>query len=493
MLYPWISQAHQIFRYVLFIQWIVSLGLAFYYGNWLEPLLIGSLILIVPLVVSLKFPAEIISRHAVGIGMQLFTALHIQQTYGLIEMHFEIFTILAFLSFYRDWKVIASSTIVVAIHHILFFILQSNGQAVFIFEEGHVQFHILLIHAVFAVIEGVVLMYMANKNGREARAAFILTKNVSHIMQHKDHLDLRASSLTKSDDIKEFSALLDAIRVLIKQSSGLSEDAVSVTNKVQLSSLELVESSEISVKQVGYIHQSIQEILLAVNSITILTEQADQISTDAERKTTETADSITHARKGIETLRDNLSNAAKTIQALSEKCQNISSVMQSIKSVAEQTNLLALNAAIESARAGEHGRGFAVVADEVRQLAIKSKVSAEEIETITATLISSASNSVSQMNDCVTMVDNAVTASTENVSTIKGVSSHIADVSNKVRQISAASKQQLALSTTIENATEQLTNSSQNEAEHVLSVKQDISNINNICISLLKQISQFKI
>ena len=82
--------------------------------------------------------------------------------------------------------------------------------------------------------------------------------------------------------------------------------------------------------------------------------------------------------------------------------------MQSIKSVAEQTNLLALNAAIESARAGEHGRGFAVVADEVRNLAIKSKESAEEIEQITVGLITSANASVAQMNDCVTMVDEAV-------------------------------------------------------------------------------------
>ncbi|WP_340679231.1 methyl-accepting chemotaxis protein [Paraglaciecola sp.] len=493
MLYPWISQAHKIFRYVLIVQWLVSLGLAYYYENWQEPLIIGSLILIVPLVLSLKFPTEQISRHAMGIGLQLFTALHIQQTYGLIEMHFEIFTILAFLSFYRDWKVIASSTTIVAIHHILFFILQSNGQAVFIFEEGHVQFHILLVHAVFAVIEGVVLMYMAFQNGSEARSSFVLSQTVSQIMQHKDHLDLRESSLTKDNDIKEFNELLSAIRILVKQSTELSENAVSSTDKAQLSSLKLVKSSAVSVKQVGHIHLSIQEMATAINSITVLSEQADDISNEAEQKTAETAASITHSRKGIETLRDTLSIASKAIQVLSEKCQNISSVMQSIKSVAEQTNLLALNAAIESARAGEHGRGFAVVADEVRNLAIKSKVSAEEIESITATLVTSATQSVSQMNECVTMVDGAVTTSIENVTTIKDVSTLISDVSLKVRQISAASTQQLGLSTTITDSTQQLTNLSQEEAQHMLSVKQEINLIHDMCVSLLKRIGQFKI
>ena len=493
MQYPWVQQAHQIFRYALITQWLVSLGLAFYYGNWLEPLIIGSLILVVPLFLSLKFPHEQISRHAVGIGMQLFTALHIQQTYGLIEMHFEIFTILAFLSFFRDWKVIASSTVVVAIHHILFFVLQSNGQAVFIFEEGHVQFHILVIHAIFAVIEGVVLMFMASKNSAEARSSFALSNTVSQIMHDKDYLDLRPSNISNDKEIKQFSTLLDAIRILVKQSSKLSEDAVSSTDKAQSSSLELVQSSEVSVKQVSHIHHSIQEMGAAINSISILSEQADHNSNAAENKTATTASSITHSRKGIETLRDTLRVASQAIQALSEKCQNISTVMQSIKSVAEQTNLLALNAAIESARAGEHGRGFAVVADEVRQLAIKSKISAEEIETITATLISSASQSVNQMNDCVTLVDNAVATSSDNVTTIQEVSNLISDVSVKVRQISAASKQQLALSTTISNATEQLTNLSQKEAVHMLSVKQEIERIHDMCVTLLKQIGQFRV
>ena len=493
MQYPWILQAHQIFRYVLFVQWLVSIGLGFYYGNWFEPLVIGTLILIVPIVVSLKYPGEIISRHAIGIGLQLFTALHIQQTYGLIEMHFEIFTILAFLSFYRDWKVIASSTATVAVHHILFFILQSNGQAVFIFEESHVQIHILLIHATFAVIEGVVLMYMANVNGREAHSAFMLAHNVSHIMQHKNQLDLRESELIAHKDIKEFTELLSAIRVLVKETTELNEKTVTITDNVQLTSEQLVTSSESSVKQVAHIHHSIQEMAAAINSITILSEQADKISNEAEAKTTETVSSITRSRKGIESLRDTLVVASQVIQELNQKCQNISHVMQSIKSVAEQTNLLALNAAIESARAGEHGRGFAVVADEVRQLAIKSKMSAEEIETITASLISSSSNSVNQMNGCVTLVDDAVAASSENVDTIKSVSSNIADMTIKVRQISAASKQQLGLTGGIANATEQLTNLSKSEANHMLSVKQEISQIHNMCVALLKNISQFKI
>lgn len=493
MLFPWISQAQQTFRYVLVIQWLTSFGIAAFYGSWLEPLLIGTLILVVPLYLSFKFPAEAISRHAVGIGVQLFTALHIQQTFGMTEMHFEIFAILAILSFYRDWKVIASSTTVVAVHHILFYVLQINEAGVYVFEQNSLQFHILIIHAVFALIEGGVLMFMAMKNHTEGRSSFFLAKNVSAIMQDKHHLDFTNIDMQNDDELKEFNELIHAIKVLVSQSRELSENAVDITDKVQVSSLKLADSYEISLKQVGSINQSIKKIVGAVNSITSLSEHANTLSSEAESKTSNTAKNVVQSGKGIETLRDTLMLASRAIQELSEKCQNISTVMQSIKSVAEQTNLLALNAAIESARAGQHGRGFAVVADEVRQLAIKSKMSAEEIENITATLISSASNSVTQMNDCVTMVDSSVAESSKNVKVMHEIVQAIGEVSTNVRQIATASKQQYSLSTTISEAAQQLDSLSKEESEYMNSVKQEVSSLHDMCVTLLKQIGQFKV
>jgi methyl-accepting chemotaxis protein len=225
----------------------------------------------------------------------------------------------------------------------------------------------------------------------------------------------------------------------------------------------------------------------------LLSEQATTLSTEAETKTSNTAKNVIASGKGIETLRDTLTLASNAIQELSEKCQNISTVMQSIKTVAEQTNLLALNAAIESARAGEHGRGFAVVADEVRQLAIKSKMSAEEIETITATLISSASNSVIQMNDCVSRVDTSVAESSKNVKVMQEIVSSISEVSANVRQIASASKQQYGLSTTISDAALQLDILSKDESLYMQSVKHEVSSLHDMCVALLKQIGQFKV
>ena len=38
----------------------------------------------------------------------------------MIEMHFHIFAILAFLLLYRDWRVPVAGAVVVALHHVLF-------------------------------------------------------------------------------------------------------------------------------------------------------------------------------------------------------------------------------------------------------------------------------------------------------------------------------------------------------------------------------------
>jgi methyl-accepting chemotaxis protein len=116
--------------------------------------------------------------------------------------------------------------------------------------------------------------------------------------------------------------------------------------------------------------------------------------------------------------------------------------MQSITAVAEQTNLLALNAAIESARAGEHGRGFAVVADEVRNLAIKSKESAEEITSITEQLVQSTTQSVNEMNTCVTLVDEALDQSSVANDSINGIVEKIKITQQTIERLTSKTQSQ---------------------------------------------------
>ncbi|MBS2007802.1 MAG: histidine kinase, partial [Cyanobacteria bacterium SZAS TMP-1] len=58
-------------------------------------------------------------RHTVAIAQMLYSALFIHLTGGRIETHFHIFGSLAFLSFYRDWRVLITASLVVVADHIL--------------------------------------------------------------------------------------------------------------------------------------------------------------------------------------------------------------------------------------------------------------------------------------------------------------------------------------------------------------------------------------
>jgi two-component system, sensor histidine kinase and response regulator len=61
----------------------------------------------------------VLTRHGVATAQMLYSALLIHLTGGRIETHFHVFGSLAFLSFYRDWRVLVPATIVVAGDHVV--------------------------------------------------------------------------------------------------------------------------------------------------------------------------------------------------------------------------------------------------------------------------------------------------------------------------------------------------------------------------------------
>ncbi len=97
-------------------------------------------------------------------------------------------------------------------------------------------------------------------------------------------------------------------------------------------------------------------------------------------------DANTHSAMETESIAKNMeqriNNVGAGAQKVSEAVRDIVSKINVISEIAVQTNILALNAAVEAARAGEHGRGFSVVASEVRKLAERSKVAADEIQSL---------------------------------------------------------------------------------------------------------------
>jgi|TARA_Y100001968_G_scaffold331428_1_gene386078 methyl-accepting chemotaxis protein len=493
MQYPWLLEGHKIFRVVIVVQLVIAAAIGVFTGELLPAFIFGVPIAAVPLMLSFQSPYSALSRHAMAIGVQLLTALHIHQSFGLIEVHFEIFVLLAFLSYFRDWKVIATGTAVVAVHHISFFFLQAGGAPLFIFEEGHISFSILLMHAAFALAEGGVLMYMAKQSHQEGAGAAELRLAIDNMQRSDGKLDLTVALNRQSNIVKPFAELIDQVKSLIELASNLTDDVVNGCNKMESAANNMFEISRNTDQELAMVSASSEEIAQTMQLSTEQTTLASDKASAAQTSSQSSRDSISNSSRTIESLRHTLNAAADTNSALNEQCSHISDAMRSITAVAEQTNLLALNAAIESARAGEHGRGFAVVADEVRTLAIRSKESADQITSITEQLVAQTASSVDQMQTCIQLVDEAVVSSDSATSAMTEIMQQIREASESMTEIATSAVEQETASASIAQSTARLSEFTSEELATAESLAEEVEVLSQVSKRMRSAIERFKL
>ncbi len=161
---------------------------------------------------------------------------------------------------------------------------------------------------------------------------------------------------------------------------------------------------------------------------------------------------------------------AEMINKLGASSAEIGEIVLVIEEIADQTNLLALNAAIEAARAGEAGRGFAVVADEVRKLAERTQKATKEIsktirqiQTDTEVAVKSSQTGAEEVRQGITLAENAGTALSTIVSSIR-------NVGDMIMQVAAAAEEQSATAEDISrniHSIAQVTNDNMNNFEQI--------------------------
>src|SRR5438067_2428130 len=79
----------------------------------------GGAISVFPIWMTRAWPGSALTRHIIAVAQMLMSVLLIDLTGGRIETHFHVFGSLVILSFYRDWRVLISATIVVYLDHFL--------------------------------------------------------------------------------------------------------------------------------------------------------------------------------------------------------------------------------------------------------------------------------------------------------------------------------------------------------------------------------------
>src|ERR1700723_3499588 len=124
------AQTSRLFAILMTVQWVAGIAAAL----WISPrtwdgaassihmhvwaaLFLGGAITILPVFLCLTKPCASSTRHVVAVCQMLMSALLIHLNGGRIEAHFHIFGSLAFLAYYRDWRVLISATAVIATDH----------------------------------------------------------------------------------------------------------------------------------------------------------------------------------------------------------------------------------------------------------------------------------------------------------------------------------------------------------------------------------------
>ena len=118
------------FAVLMMFQWLAGIAAALWISprTWSGPMsqvhihvwaavVLGGAISFFPIFMALRRPGRRETRYTIAVGQTLTSALLIHLTGGRIETHFHVFGSLAFLAFYRDWKVLVTATVTVAADH----------------------------------------------------------------------------------------------------------------------------------------------------------------------------------------------------------------------------------------------------------------------------------------------------------------------------------------------------------------------------------------
>ncbi len=170
------QETDRLFAVLMAAQWIFGVAVAY----WISPLtwagtnsathphvvaaiFLGGAISAFPIALAITRPGRPMTRYTIAIGQMLTSALLIHLTGGRIETHFHIFGSLAFLAFYRDWRVLIPATLVVAGDHLIRGIFWPES----VYGVSAASYWRFLEHAGWVVFEDIVLVFSCLRGTRE--------------------------------------------------------------------------------------------------------------------------------------------------------------------------------------------------------------------------------------------------------------------------------------------------------------------------------------
>ncbi len=441
-LQPIYQQADKVMMFVIIFLFVFSLALANWHDTWFEALTIGSAATIIPIVLIYLQPGALLTRLTVAVSFMVLSGLEIQQAQGLIELHFGIFVLMAFLLYYRDWLVITVAAAVIAIHHILFNYLQAQGYPVYVFASGP-SWLMVFTHAAYVIFESALLIYMSLQSEKEAIKNLELEEISKQFTHSNGIINLRyRKEKPQSDFAVAFNEFMSAVNQAIGNSQQSATDLLKITDHLKDISINAQDRTQQQDTQAGSAVSAIDDMVNSISSVTQSLSDTAIAAKNANQIVKNGTNVITQNITVLDNLAGSVGQASTVIKKLESHSENIGTVLEVIKGIADQTNLLALNAAIEAARAGEQGRGFAVVADEVRTLASRTQQSTEEIQAMIEGLQKEAKLAVQTMAKGHEQANEAVEQTAKTSQAFNDISQSVSVINEMNEQIATAGNQQ---------------------------------------------------
>jgi signal transduction histidine kinase len=202
--------------------------------------LLGGALCSLPLYLTLRHPEAEATPFVVAAAQMLWSALLIHLSGGRIETHFHVFGSLAFVAFYRDWRVLIPATVTVAGEHLLRGILWPES----VYGIVNPEWWRFAEHAFWVVFEDIVLTLACLRGVAElqlvARRQAEAEDSVQRVTELNQTLDSRVDERTcqLSEANGQLKDSLDRLgetqRQLVdaSRSAGMAEVATAVLHNV---------------------------------------------------------------------------------------------------------------------------------------------------------------------------------------------------------------------------------------------------------------------
>lgn len=359
-------------------------------------------------------------------------------------------------------------------------------------EQQDIMIRSLIVSAVMIFIAVFVSVLMLRKMRSELHSIVVVTRAL-------EDGDL-SSTIVIQDNEDEINEVKKSVSSMMDNLNGIFGSVVSLSDNLNNSASSMLQDNQSRIDDAEQQQNQMSHLAIAINELTTASQQVSenaihalQVADEANHTAVDGKELVVETVASIKNLANEIEKTVDVIKALDVQAENITSVLTVITGIAEQTNLLALNAAIEAARAGEQGRGFAVVADEVRNLAQRTQVSTEEIQTTLDALKKGTVDAVSSINQSHSTSINSVELISKTGEVIEKITDSIDQIKDRTLQTSAAAEQQSTTLSMIQgnvNDVNKITSENTSRAEVAMDSTRSLSKLSS---ELLKSVSYFKL